>query len=69
VHPFSLSKSSNYGSYPGARLGPYEIVSPLGKGGTGEVCRRFPKTPCRLTGTIDEGHFAAMYSMCASVPN
>jgi hypothetical protein len=24
----------------GARLGPYEVVSPLGAGGMGEVCRR-----------------------------
>ena len=24
---------------PGARLGPYDIVGPLGSGGMGEVCR------------------------------
>ena len=38
----------------GARLGPYEILSPVGAGGMGEVYRRL-----RLRGDLPCGHRAA----------
>ena len=42
---------------PGARLGPYEILSPIGAGGMGEVYRRR-----RLLRDLPFGHRAAARS-------
>ena len=48
---------------PGTRIGPYQLVGPLGAGGMGEGCRRLPAVSYRQIDTSTGGTQNAMRVM------
>lgn len=48
---------------PGARLGPYVIVAPLGAGGMGEVCRARFKREVKTISGLNHPHICVFHDV------